>query len=198
MTPPETNGTQHLMGDQLAAIAHFLDELELKTPVKHLQRETDGNKALLDTINSLIAVVRVACIRANCPGPTVTNRSDALAMTPPGRVHSRRPSTDNRPDERLQWVRPRPRNELVRLRRPRARPNRDELGRRARAPTTSRHAPHAPPRHAPHGPNRRRALPATPATAARLGIRGRRARARLSRRLGARHIGRHGAARRRR
>ena len=80
MIPPETNGTQHPMGDQLAATAHFLDELELKTPVKHLQRETDGNKALLDTINSLIAVVRVARIRAHCPGPTrppVTNHSNA-------------------------------------------------------------------------------------------------------------------------
>lgn len=69
MTSPETNSTQPLpqdapTGDQLAAIAHFLDELELKTPVKHLQRETDGNKALLDTINSLIAVV---CIHADCP-----------------------------------------------------------------------------------------------------------------------------------
>jgi hypothetical protein len=66
MSSPGTNGTQHLPqatstpGDQLAAIAHFLDELEAKTPIKHLQRETDGNKALLDTINSLIAVVRVA------------------------------------------------------------------------------------------------------------------------------------------
>ena len=67
MTSLETNSTQPLpqdapTRDQLAAIAHFLDELELKTPVKHLQRETDGNKALLDTINSLIAVVRVARI----------------------------------------------------------------------------------------------------------------------------------------
>jgi hypothetical protein len=65
MSSPETKGTQLLpqetsAGDQLAAIAHFLDELEAKTPIKHLQRETDGNKALLDTINSLIAVVRVA------------------------------------------------------------------------------------------------------------------------------------------
>jgi len=67
MSSPGTNGTQHLpqetsKGDQLAAIAHFLDELEAKTPIKHLQRETDGNKALLDTINSLIAVVRVTRI----------------------------------------------------------------------------------------------------------------------------------------
>jgi hypothetical protein len=67
MTIPGTDNTQHLpqevsptTNDQLAAIAHFLDELEAKTPVKHLQRETDGNKALLDTINALIAVVRIA------------------------------------------------------------------------------------------------------------------------------------------
>lgn len=46
-------------GDQLAAIAYFLDELELKTPIKALQKETDGNSALLDTINSLVSVVRV-------------------------------------------------------------------------------------------------------------------------------------------
>ena len=46
-------------GDQLAAIAYFLDELEHKTPIKALQKETDGNSALLDTINSLVSVVRV-------------------------------------------------------------------------------------------------------------------------------------------
>ena len=47
-------------GDQLAAIAHFLDELDAKAPIKHHpQKETDGNQALLDTINALIAVVRV-------------------------------------------------------------------------------------------------------------------------------------------
>ena len=45
--------------DQLAAIAYFLDELELKTPIRALQKETDGNSALLDTINSLVSVVRV-------------------------------------------------------------------------------------------------------------------------------------------
>lgn len=45
--------------DQLASIAHFLDELELKTPIRPLSKETDGNTALLDTINSLVSVVRV-------------------------------------------------------------------------------------------------------------------------------------------
>jgi hypothetical protein len=45
--------------DQLAAIAYFLDELEHKTPIKALQKETDGNSALLNTINSLVSVVRV-------------------------------------------------------------------------------------------------------------------------------------------
>ena len=63
-----TDSTHHLPqeisrtrseSDQLAAIAHFFDELEAKTPIKRLQKETDGNKALLDTINSLIAVVRI-------------------------------------------------------------------------------------------------------------------------------------------
>jgi hypothetical protein len=46
--------------DQLAAIANFLDELEAKTPINHFQKETDGNKTLLDTINALIAVVRIS------------------------------------------------------------------------------------------------------------------------------------------
>lgn len=45
--------------DQLASIVHFLDELDLKTPIRPLARETDGNTALLDTINSLVSVVRV-------------------------------------------------------------------------------------------------------------------------------------------
>ena len=48
--------------DQLTAVAHFLDELDAKTPIKHLQKETDGNKTLLDTINALIAVVRVVVL----------------------------------------------------------------------------------------------------------------------------------------
>jgi hypothetical protein len=66
MTFPGTDSTQHppqevsITNDQLAAIAHFLDELEAKAPIKHLQRETDGNKAVLDSINAIIAVVRVA------------------------------------------------------------------------------------------------------------------------------------------
>ncbi len=68
MTSLGTDGAQDLKqeqeapasaSDQLAAIAHFFDELEVKTPIKHLQRQTDGNKALLDTINALIAVVRL-------------------------------------------------------------------------------------------------------------------------------------------
>jgi hypothetical protein len=45
--------------DQLASIVHFLDELDLKTPIRPLAKETDGNTALLDTINSLVSVVRV-------------------------------------------------------------------------------------------------------------------------------------------
>jgi hypothetical protein len=45
--------------DQFAAIADFLDELEAKTPINHLQKETDASKTLLDTINALIAVVGV-------------------------------------------------------------------------------------------------------------------------------------------
>lgn len=51
--------------DQLTAIAHFFDELEAKTPIKHMQKETDGNKTLLDTINALIAVVRVVVHHIN-------------------------------------------------------------------------------------------------------------------------------------
>jgi hypothetical protein len=45
--------------DQLASIVHFLDELDLKTPIRPLAKEADGNTALLDTINSLVSVVRV-------------------------------------------------------------------------------------------------------------------------------------------
>jgi len=63
MTPHGTNHPSRQAtstNDQLAAIAHFFDELEVKTPLKHFQRETDGNKALLDTMNALIAVVRNA------------------------------------------------------------------------------------------------------------------------------------------
>jgi hypothetical protein len=52
---PQTSSS----GDQLALIAHFLDELDLKTPIRPLAKETDSNTALLDTINSLVAVVRV-------------------------------------------------------------------------------------------------------------------------------------------
>ena len=48
--------------DQLTTIAHFLDELEAKTPIKHLQKEMDGNKTLLDIINALITVVRFIAI----------------------------------------------------------------------------------------------------------------------------------------
>jgi hypothetical protein len=48
--------------DPLTAINHFLDELEAKTPIKHLQKEIDGNKTLLDTVNALIAVVRFIAI----------------------------------------------------------------------------------------------------------------------------------------
>ncbi|KAI0277056.1 hypothetical protein BGY98DRAFT_934655 [Russula aff. rugulosa BPL654] len=43
-------------GDQLASIVHFLDELDLKTPIRPLAKEADGNTALLDTINSLVSV----------------------------------------------------------------------------------------------------------------------------------------------
>jgi hypothetical protein len=59
-----THGTNHASSqantDQLAAIARFLDELEAKAPIRQFQKETDGNSTLLDTINALIAVVRVA------------------------------------------------------------------------------------------------------------------------------------------
>ncbi|KAI0254514.1 hypothetical protein BJV78DRAFT_1184763 [Lactifluus subvellereus] len=55
-----THGTNHQSAqantDQLAVIARFLDELEAKAPIKQFQKETDGNKTLLDTINALIAV----------------------------------------------------------------------------------------------------------------------------------------------
>ena len=85
MASPGTDSTQHLPqeaspSDQLAAIAHFLDELEAKTPIKHLQRETDGNKALLDTINSLIAVVRVV-VSHGVHFTRLSRSSGALTLT---------------------------------------------------------------------------------------------------------------------
>jgi len=48
--------------DQLTAVANFLDEVDAKTPIKHLQKETDGNKTVLDTINAIITVVRLVTI----------------------------------------------------------------------------------------------------------------------------------------
>jgi hypothetical protein len=53
------NSSRQASTDQLTAVARFLDEFEAKTPIKHLQKEMDGNKTLLDTINALIAVVRL-------------------------------------------------------------------------------------------------------------------------------------------
>ncbi|KAH9072973.1 hypothetical protein EDB83DRAFT_149683 [Lactarius deliciosus] len=64
--------------DQLAAITHFFNELEAKTPIKHLQKETDGNKTLLDTINALIAVgAFIAGVQAQLISVTYSN-SNAL------------------------------------------------------------------------------------------------------------------------
>ncbi|KAH9067930.1 hypothetical protein EDB87DRAFT_1678312 [Lactarius vividus] len=64
--------------DQLAAITHFFNELEAKTPIKHLQKETDGNKTLLDTINALIAVgAFIAGVQAQLISVTYAN-SNAL------------------------------------------------------------------------------------------------------------------------
>lgn len=60
--PGSDNASRQASTDQLTAVAHFLDELEAKTPIKHLQKEMDGNKTLLDTINALIAVVRIVSI----------------------------------------------------------------------------------------------------------------------------------------
>ncbi|KAH9067931.1 hypothetical protein EDB87DRAFT_1678313 [Lactarius vividus] len=49
----------------------FLNEPEVKNPIKHLQKEIEGNKTLLDTVNALIAVVRTKL------GPTPYNSSRA-------------------------------------------------------------------------------------------------------------------------
>ncbi|KAI9441322.1 hypothetical protein H4582DRAFT_1931829 [Lactarius indigo] len=65
--------------DQLAAITHFFNELEAKTPIKHLQKETDGNKTLLDTINALIAVgAFIAGVQAQLISVTYNSNSNAL------------------------------------------------------------------------------------------------------------------------
>jgi hypothetical protein len=60
--PGSDNSSRQASADQLTAVARFLDELEAKTPIKHLQKEMDGNKTLLDTINAIITVVRVVTI----------------------------------------------------------------------------------------------------------------------------------------
>ena len=57
--PTEQRERQISSSNQLAAITHFLDELDPKTPIRPLTNETDGNTTLLDAINSLVAVVRV-------------------------------------------------------------------------------------------------------------------------------------------
>jgi hypothetical protein len=45
--------------DQSAALVHFIEALDAEVPTRALARETDGNTALLDTINALVTVVRV-------------------------------------------------------------------------------------------------------------------------------------------
>ncbi|KAI0266382.1 hypothetical protein BC834DRAFT_969422 [Gloeopeniophorella convolvens] len=65
--------------DQLAAITNFLDELETKTPIKHLQKQTDSNTALLDTINALIAVgAFIAGVQAQMISVTQGTNTNAL------------------------------------------------------------------------------------------------------------------------
>jgi hypothetical protein len=63
--PSQQSSHTQASPDQLAAVATFLDELEAKAPLNHFQKETDGSKTLLDTINSLIAVVRITALFKN-------------------------------------------------------------------------------------------------------------------------------------
>ncbi|KAI9441321.1 hypothetical protein H4582DRAFT_2055272 [Lactarius indigo] len=57
----------------------FLNEPEVKTPIKHLQKETEGNKTLLDTINALIAVgAFIAGVQAQLISVTYNSNSNAL------------------------------------------------------------------------------------------------------------------------
>lgn len=65
--------------DQLASIAYFLDELDLKTPIRPLAKETDGNTALLDTINSLVSVgAFIAGVQTQVIALASTNDHDTL------------------------------------------------------------------------------------------------------------------------
>lgn len=74
--------SRQLTTDQLTAVTHFLDEIDAKTPIKHMQKENDGNKTLLDTINALIAVVRVVVHTSYKPlGPVPPDNSQFLSRT---------------------------------------------------------------------------------------------------------------------
>ncbi|KAH9042580.1 hypothetical protein EDB85DRAFT_1915769 [Lactarius pseudohatsudake] len=63
----------------LSPAASFLNGSEAKTPIKHLQKETEGNKTLLDTINALIAVgAFIAGVQAQLISVTYSSNDTAL------------------------------------------------------------------------------------------------------------------------
>lgn len=77
--PGSDNSSRQASADQLTAVARFLDELEAKTPIKHLQKEMDGNKTLLDTINAIITVgAFIAGVQAQMISVTYSSNSKSL------------------------------------------------------------------------------------------------------------------------
>lgn len=56
------NDADHDFSIQLSAIEQFFDEHNINPVIQFLERETYSNKARLDTINSLTAVVRIITI----------------------------------------------------------------------------------------------------------------------------------------
>ena len=45
--------------DQLPALVNFIEQLGAEAPTIALAKETDGNTALLGTLNTIVSVVRV-------------------------------------------------------------------------------------------------------------------------------------------
>ncbi|KAH9006493.1 hypothetical protein EDB86DRAFT_2824714 [Lactarius hatsudake] len=63
----------------LSPAANFLNESEAKTPIKHLQKEMEDHKTLLDTINALIAVgAFIAGVQAQLISVTYSSNDNAL------------------------------------------------------------------------------------------------------------------------
>ncbi|KAH9177697.1 hypothetical protein EDB89DRAFT_1430818 [Lactarius sanguifluus] len=63
----------------LSPATSFLNEPEAKAPIQHLQKEREGNKTLLDTINALIAVgAFIAGVQAQLISVTYSSNDNSL------------------------------------------------------------------------------------------------------------------------